>query len=82
MQQLIAQAQPLQGPGFDPDEHLEDWSNDSSDDEDMSNRERTDEEILAELLGNPGPTQGFQAVPIRRTVAAIYMPIRVHCLYG
>ena len=47
-------AQPLQGPGFNSAEHLEDWSDDSSDDVDMSQRERSDEEILAELLGS-GP---------------------------
>ena len=82
MAELIAAAQPLQGPGFDADEHIEDWSDDSSDEEsfNMSNRERTDEEILAELLGS-GPNT-MEAVPIRRTVAAIYMPIRVNCLYG
>ena len=36
MEELIALAQPLQGPGFNAAEHLEDWSDDSSDDEDMS----------------------------------------------
>ena len=79
-------AQPLRGPGFDPDQDIEDWSDDSSDEEDdndsqFSGRERTDEEILAELMAgdNGGPMQAF---PIRRTAAAIYMPIRVNCIYG
>ena len=85
MTELMAASQPLQGPGFDPDSHIEDWSDDSSDEDD--NRERTDQEILDELLGTgvagPGPMlQGGGGVPLRRTVAAIYMPIRVNCLYG
>jgi len=80
MAELIAAAQPLQGPGFNADEHIEDWSDDSSEEDLSSNRERTDEEILAELL-MAGPAT-MEAMPIRRTVAAIYMPIRVNCLYG
>lgn len=78
MEELMAASQPLQGPNFDPNKHIEDWSDDSSDDE--SCRERTDEEMLTELLGS-GPMP-FGGVPLRRTVAAIYMPIRVNCLYG
>ena len=69
----------MRGPGFDPERHIEEWSDDSSDEE--NNQERTDEEMLDELLNGAGPMpQG--GVPLRRTVAAIYMPIRVNCLYG
>ena len=78
MQELMAASQPLQGPGFDPSKHIEDWSDDSSEDE---NRELTDEEILEQLLNGAGPMPAG-GVPLRRTVAAIYMPIRVNCLYG
>ena len=80
MEELIAVAQPLRGPNFDPDVHIEDWSDDSSDDE--PDRPKTDDEILAELLGSQGQEDGDEAVPLRRTIAAIYMPIRVNCLYG
>ena len=79
MEELIAVSQPLRGPGFDPEQHIEEWSDDSSDEENC--REKTDEEMLDELLNGAGPMpQG--GVPLRRTVAAIYMPIRVNCLYG
>ena len=81
IEELMAASQPLRGPGFNPETHIEDWSDDSSDDDE--NREKTDEEMLDELLNgggaNPYPQGG---VPLRRTVAAIYMPIRVNCLYG
>ena len=43
-------AQPLQGPGFDPEIHLEDWSDDSSDEDlDNSYQEINDEAFLASL---------------------------------
>ena len=78
MDELMAASQPLRGPNFDPNRHIEDWSDDSSDSE--AGREPTDEEMLDALLGSaPMPVGG---VPLRRTVAAIYMPIRVNCLYG
>ena len=78
MDELLVVAQPLMGPDFDPSEHIEDWSDDSSDD--MSARGRNDEDMLEELMmSGPLPLGG---VPLRRTVAAIYMPIRVNCLYG
>ena len=82
MEELLAVAQPLQGPDFDPDVHIEDWSDDSSDD--LSSRERTDEEILEELMMSQGSPANMPlgGVPLRRTTAAIYMPIRVNCLYG
>lgn len=71
----------MRGPGFDPEMHIEEWSDDSSDEE--NNRDKTDEEMLDELLNGAGPLpQGGGGVPLRRTVAAIYMPIRVNCLYG
>ena len=77
----------MRGPGFDPDQDIEDWSDDSSEEDDGScsgRGERTDEEILAELMSaGGGPMQAFGGgMPIRRTVAAVYMPIRVNCLYG
>ena len=85
MEELLALAQPVMGPEFDPDEHIEDWSDDSSEEE-LSQRERTDEEMLEELMMSGPPLRrgdGNDAnVPLRRTVAAIYMPIRVNCLYG
>jgi len=81
MEELVAASQPLQGPGFDPETHIEDWSDDSSDEDDM--REPTDQEMLDELLGGAGGgPMPHGGVPLRRTVAAIYMPIRVNCLYG
>jgi len=43
-------AQPLQGPGFDLDTHIEDWSDDSSDEDlDSSYHEIDDEAFLASL---------------------------------
>lgn len=47
LDELLAAAQPLAGPDFDPDEHIEDWSDDSSDDEMVSPRGMTDDELLA-----------------------------------
>ena len=44
----------MQGPGFNPDVHIEDWSEDSSQEDDTSHFERTDEEIIEDLLRN-GP---------------------------
>lgn len=85
MEELLAVAQPVMGPEFDPDEHIEDWSDDSSEEE-LSQRERTDEEMLEELMMSGPPLRrggdNDANVPLRRTVAAIYMPIRVNCLYG
>ena len=78
--ELMAASQPLRGPGFDPEKHIEDWSDDSSDED--NNREKTDEEMLDELLNGTGGPYPQGGVPLRRTVAAIYMPIRVNCLYG
>ena len=79
MEELIEIAQPLRGPNFDPDVHIEEWSDDSSDEE--VDLPKTDDEILAELLASQAQ-EDEEAVPLRRTIAAIYMPIRVNCLYG
>eukprot|EP00354_Favella_ehrenbergii_P001512 CAMPEP_0170457982 /NCGR_PEP_ID=MMETSP0123-20130129/5090_1 /TAXON_ID=182087 /ORGANISM="Favella ehrenbergii, Strain Fehren 1" /LENGTH=42 /DNA_ID= /DNA_START= /DNA_END= /DNA_ORIENTATION= len=38
------------GPDFDPESHIVDWSDDSSDEEEEDSMYRTDEEILAELM--------------------------------
>lgn len=82
MEELIAISQPLQGPSFDPETHIEDWSDDSSDEEEEA-REKTEQELFDELLGVPlSLTQNQAVLPLRRSVAAIYMPIRVNCLYG
>ena len=85
------------GPGFDPDRDIEDWSDDDDDEscsDSMSPRGKTDDEILAELGLGPEPLGfgrlgggdggfgNFAPMPLRRTQAAIYMPIRVNCLYG
>lgn len=80
MAELLAVAQPLCGPDFDPDVHIEEWSDDSSDEEEDEPVEKTDDELLAELLG--GSPEPNDMLPLRRTPAAIYMPIRVNCLYG
>ena len=48
IEELIEVAQPLRGPNFDPESHILDWSDDSSDEEELA--ERTDEQILAELM--------------------------------
>lgn len=48
LEELIEVAQPLRGPNFDPESHILDWSDDSSDEEELA--ERTDEQILAELM--------------------------------
>ncbi len=43
------------GPGFDPETHIEDWSDDSSDmDDNMSNQEQDDQAILASLFASGG----------------------------
>ena len=36
VEELLEMAQPLRGPDFDPDRDIEDWSDDSSDDDDGS----------------------------------------------
>ena len=49
MDELIEVAQPLRGPNFNPETDILDWSDDSSEEEELS-VERTDEQILAELM--------------------------------
>ena len=78
--ELLAVSQPLMGPGFNADEHIEDWSDDSDEDADQSNSSLSDDDILDQLsLAAPLPLGGLA---LRRNVATIYMPIRIGCLYG
>ena len=80
LQELLAVSQPLMGPGFNADEHIEDWSDDSDEDADQSNSSLSDDDILDQLsLAAPLPLGGLA---LRRNVATIYMPIRIGCLYG
>ena len=46
LQELLAISQPLMGPGFNADEHIEDWSDDSDEDADQSNSSLSDDDIL------------------------------------
>ena len=50
IEEIIEIAQPLRGPNFDPNMHIEEWSDDSSDSDEEPDL-RTDDEILAELGG-------------------------------
>ena len=75
--ELLAKARPLQGPVFDADNNFVEWSDDSSEEETQNQRDQAAGNDFMQMLNNPQPVQ-----QIRRTMAAIYMPIRVNCLYG
>ena len=70
--------------GLDPGESVDDRHHSGYQQERPPEPE--DEEMLEELMMSGPPLRrggdNDANVPLRRTVAAIYMPIRVNCLYG
>ena len=47
LEELLAVSQPLMGPGFNADEHIEDWSDDS--DDELSQLDESDDDILRDI---------------------------------
>ena len=80
------------GPNFDPERDIEDFSDDSSCEDGLDQEDDCDEDMdkfFERTFGQQGEktttkpaTIMLPLLEIRRTVACIYMPIRLNCLYG
>ena len=89
LQDLVKLANPIAGLGFDPERDIQDFSDDSSDEDDIKDYNCFDEDAsMCNDFSNSTTSDSVSDViqmPIQRVTrihAVIMMPIRVKCLYG